>query len=301
MSSIFISYSHKDQEWLDRVKTALKPIARGHNMELWDDSRIRAGVDWQSEIDKSLKASDVAILLVSLNFFASDFINDVELKSLLNKRAVGLKFFWIPITDSAYELTALQGIQAIWNPKKPLDTLPEAERNIALVQIARLINAAVSTDPPKGSSSVSTDPPKASWSTRLPDNPDAWWRTASDEKKIVELQRSKAFQRIESRFVTPGFPGQLSRATTQTEIEEILKRANDLLSRAFPDESVRLIPDIYTTQPDKEAVWATLVIEAYQLGTPSVLALLLAIFDRGPEDIRSLADFNLDLERIYFV
>ena len=48
---IFISYSHVDCDWLDRLRTHLAPFVRGENLDLWDDTRIAPGSDWATEID----------------------------------------------------------------------------------------------------------------------------------------------------------------------------------------------------------------------------------------------------------
>ena len=52
---IFISYSHKDTRWLDLIKSALKPVLRGREVDLWDDRRIEAGSEWKSEIEGAMR------------------------------------------------------------------------------------------------------------------------------------------------------------------------------------------------------------------------------------------------------
>ena len=51
-SQIFISYSHKDKKWLERLQVHLKPLEREGLFERWDDTMINAGEKWRDEIRK---------------------------------------------------------------------------------------------------------------------------------------------------------------------------------------------------------------------------------------------------------
>src|SRR5260370_31391907 len=83
MSKIFISYSHRDKRWLDRLLVHLRPMEREGVIDLWADTRIGAGDDWRHEIEAALSAADIAFLLISADFLASDFIASIELPALL--------------------------------------------------------------------------------------------------------------------------------------------------------------------------------------------------------------------------
>src|SRR3954468_19310103 len=101
-TKVFISYSHKDQEWLERLKRHLKPLVR-EGLECWDDTHIRPGDDWQREIRTALDTAQIAVLLISANFFASDFIDENELPSLLAAaRAKGVRILPVIISASRF-------------------------------------------------------------------------------------------------------------------------------------------------------------------------------------------------------
>lgn len=141
-AGVFISYSHKDKKWLDLLKTTLAPLIRNDHIDLWDDTRIRAGGDWKKEIESAIVRARVGILLVSPDFLASDFIADIEIPLMLKQQEAGLTILWIPIRDSLYKKTDLYRIQAAYDPSEPLAGLSQPERDRALVQIAERIAAA---------------------------------------------------------------------------------------------------------------------------------------------------------------
>lgn len=138
--SIFVSYSHKDEEWLERVRVFLAPRgAGGLGLDLWADTRIEAGSEWFAEIENALLASSHAVLLVSAAFLDSEFIWTHEIPKLIGLREQGHRIFWIPIKPSGVRGTQLGKLQAVWSPAKPLSTLSEPECDLALVKIAETI------------------------------------------------------------------------------------------------------------------------------------------------------------------
>jgi hypothetical protein len=48
--SVFISYSHKDEAWKDRLVTHLGVLQREGLLDTWDDRRIGAGDDREAEL-----------------------------------------------------------------------------------------------------------------------------------------------------------------------------------------------------------------------------------------------------------
>ncbi|MFN2608950.1 MAG: GAF domain-containing protein [Acidimicrobiales bacterium] len=137
---VFVSYSHKDARWLDRLRTHLKPYVRSGRVTVWDDGAIGAGDEWFPTIGAALASAKVAVLLVSPNFLASDFIAEHELLPLLSAaREEGKRILWVPVSESAWRETDIRRFQAVGDAAHPLDSLDEAECNRVLVEICRTI------------------------------------------------------------------------------------------------------------------------------------------------------------------
>lgn len=141
LPKIFVSYSHKDKDFLDRLVTMLRPLSSDGTINLWTDLDIEVGDRWKSEIMEALDDSTIAILLVSPDFLASPFITRVELPYLLKSADNrGVSIVWIPVRHSLYEKYGLDAFQAAGDPSKPLASLSEDEQESLLAQICRTID-----------------------------------------------------------------------------------------------------------------------------------------------------------------
>src|SRR5262249_507977 len=139
---IFVSYSHRDKQWLDELLITLKPLTRKRKIQVWDDTRIRAGERWRNEIEQALRRAKIAVLLVSRYFLYSDFIADEELPKLLNAaKNDGLNIVWVALGFSSYEDTEIAEYQAVNDPSRPLKSLPVSEMDFELVKIAKAIDS----------------------------------------------------------------------------------------------------------------------------------------------------------------
>ena len=137
---IFISYNHRDEEWLRQLRAHLAPLAQSRELSIWDDTKIHPGSHWRDEISEVISEADVAILLVSPDYLASDFILDGELPLLLKAaQDRGLIILWIPVRHSLYRETELAHFQSAINPEHPISTLTPSARDAAWVSVANRI------------------------------------------------------------------------------------------------------------------------------------------------------------------
>lgn len=128
--TVFVSYSHKDRRALDRLQVHVRPLERDGLIDLWADTRLQAGDRWREDISSALQRARVAVLLVSADFLASDFIAEDELPPLLARaKSEGARI--LPVILSSCGFTrhpSLSGFQAVNDPERPLAELSRADR-----------------------------------------------------------------------------------------------------------------------------------------------------------------------------
>ena len=139
---VFISYSHKDNKFLKELLAHLKPLERAGRVTSWSDEQIQPGSQWFGEIQRALASTKVAVLLVTKDFLASDFIDEHELGPLLKEAATGgVAILWVLVRACIWKNTPLKDYQAAYPPDKPLAHM-KAERDSAWVTICETIEAA---------------------------------------------------------------------------------------------------------------------------------------------------------------
>ena len=141
---IFISYSHRDKVWRDRMRKFLEPWVPD-GLLIWADDRIRAGELWDSKITQVIEQARVAVFLVSQDFLDSGFIMEREVPPLCEAADSGeVTVCCVPVgyCHQAKELGRFQWTRA---PDKPLEALRKPQRNKALVQIAASIKEVLPT------------------------------------------------------------------------------------------------------------------------------------------------------------
>ncbi|WP_052707039.1 TIR domain-containing protein [Teredinibacter turnerae] len=140
-NKIFISYSHRDKTYLDRLMTHLRPLQKQGLIDAWADTRLQAGDKWKKEIENALKDSRVAILLISADFLASDFIIDNELPPLL-QRAENKGTTIIPVILKPCRFLRdrnLREFHSVNIPDEPISIMNENERELTYDTVAQRI------------------------------------------------------------------------------------------------------------------------------------------------------------------
>jgi len=152
MANVFISYSHKDEAWKKQLAIHLKTLEIEGFYQSWDDAKIEPGSDWRGEIETALNRAQAAIMLISADFLASQFITEVEVPLILKRRQnEGILVVPVIVKPCAWQAVQwLSAMQLFPKDGKPLSTLkkPKADSELAkLALVCRDVSRNVSTKP----------------------------------------------------------------------------------------------------------------------------------------------------------
>lgn len=149
--SAFVSYSHADSECLRRLQVHMRPLEKKGVIEIWDDTKIKAGDKWREQIEAALDRSVIAVLLISADFLASDFIVDNELPPLLAAAEDrGTKILPVILKPCRFARDEnLSRFQAINKPSSPLLTLDEIAQEQVWDNVAQEIEIEIENRIPK--------------------------------------------------------------------------------------------------------------------------------------------------------
>ncbi len=113
--TVFISYSHKDETWKDRLRPHLGLLEKTGRLAIWDDRSIDGGASWYPEIQKAMAGVEVAVCLISADYLASDFCVKEEIPFLLQQRKnKGMLLLPVLIRQCAWkEIDWLKAIQML--------------------------------------------------------------------------------------------------------------------------------------------------------------------------------------------
>ncbi|MGI4822640.1 MAG: toll/interleukin-1 receptor domain-containing protein [Janthinobacterium lividum] len=137
-TSVFISYSHADSQWLRLLNTHLKPLVRDQKLEIWSDQKIRKGERWRDRIHKQMAMARVGIFLVSADFLASDFIHAEELPPLLkaaDREGATLLTVIVRPCAGAFQDSPLSQLQAMNGPHAPLSGMSKTQREQVMASV----------------------------------------------------------------------------------------------------------------------------------------------------------------------
>jgi|GEM_PF-2337804 len=195
MIRIFVSYSHCDAQWKERLVKHLSVLESEGAYDIWDDKKIDVGTEWLPEIEEALDNAHVAILMLSADFLVSPFIRGKEIPRILDRREKeGLIVIPVFVSPCAWQkIPGLSRIQGYPTDGRTLAeaTPPEADKILVALtdEIDKIIKKkektthkkkqesrpavpveAITPDPEPSPKKVSESPPSQSFTVKKPGN-----------------------------------------------------------------------------------------------------------------------------------
>ncbi len=141
---VFIVYSQKDKKYFNQLQTHLARYEREKLVDIWNDTKIAAGTNWHVEIQKTLAITRIAILLVSADFLASDFLTENILSPLLQSAATGGAIILpVMLNYCVIEDTPLQHFQPFNPPSEPVAAKRSSDRHKVWADLVRYMQTLV--------------------------------------------------------------------------------------------------------------------------------------------------------------
>ena len=209
MRKVFISYSHKDEAWKDRLQSQLTVLEIEGFYSVWEDRQIDLGDNWYPEIETALNTADVAILLITADFLTSQFILAEEIPRLLKRREKeGIRIIPLILKPCPWRkvkwLSALQGAS---RDNVELSGLTEHEQDSVLSELAEKEHDLISVN---GDATQNLIPQPQNnrriHSDRLPTVKGEFFGREAELKMLNEAWQQNNATRI-MQFIAPGGTG----------------------------------------------------------------------------------------------
>lgn len=138
---IFYSYCHADEALRNELEKHLSQLRREGIIKGWHDRQIPAGKEWDGQINQHLDSADIILLLISSDFLASDYCNDIEVKRAMERHeAVEALVIPIILRSCDWNRAPFGKLQAL--PKDALPIKKWPDQDDAFLDVARGIRKA---------------------------------------------------------------------------------------------------------------------------------------------------------------
>lgn len=212
---VLISFSPVDRALEEQLVRHLHVLVRFAGIDLWTADRVRAGEDWREAFDAALERADVALLLMSADFLASDLVQDVEVPKLLRRREEsGLKVIPVLLRSCLWHAHPwLGGLSPLPGGDRAIASLQGDDRDRALMGIAAEVARCSGALPSPGPLDDVLATGRDAALPRAADNEIlvlvAQFASATPDRIHVEERISRALSRAKERL--PGVPLRIER------------------------------------------------------------------------------------------
>jgi len=120
---IFCSYSHKDEEHLNELRTWLRGLEQQELIEWWHDREIVPSWEWEEAIDKNLRSAEIIILLVTPDFMGSDYVYEKEIRRAVERHDSGeARLIPVIVRPADWEWARFGKVQVLPKDARPITT-----------------------------------------------------------------------------------------------------------------------------------------------------------------------------------
>ncbi|WP_430257343.1 toll/interleukin-1 receptor domain-containing protein [Neorhizobium sp. IRS_2294] len=144
----FISYSHADEKYLERLHKHMALLQKERAVETWTDHQITPGKRLDSEVANALERSDVFIALVSPDYLASNYCYDREFEAALRMAESGeLQILPVIVEPCDWLSSPFSQFLALPKDGKPISEWTNS--NVAYLDVVSGIRRLVSSGAPQ--------------------------------------------------------------------------------------------------------------------------------------------------------
>ena len=134
--SVFLSYSHKDEEYKNELDKHLTPLRKNGKISTWNDRKLLPGSRLDETIKEELRKSDIIILLVSADFINSNYCYETEMKQAIEKAKRGeCNIIPVIVRPCMWEETPLKDFLLLPKDGKPISKYEDKDE--AYLEVAR--------------------------------------------------------------------------------------------------------------------------------------------------------------------
>lgn len=144
---VFISYSHKDEDWKNDLLSQFSNMETQGLIRVWEDRKINPGDSWDDSIKQALRESDLVLFLVSPGFMSSSYIWRDELPQAIERYNQGksklVPIYVKPVEEQGSLFSSFQGLPRDHYNGKFLSQL--RDRDEGLCEVAKAIRKLIET------------------------------------------------------------------------------------------------------------------------------------------------------------
>jgi hypothetical protein len=142
MTTIFFSYSHKDEVLRNELEAHLALLKHEGLVESWHDRRIVAGDELDEAIFSQLEAANIILLLVSSDFMSSNYCYSREMTRAMERHhAQEAKVIPVILRHCDWNNAPFGKLMAVPRDSKPVTSWPD--RDEAFADVAKQVRQAV--------------------------------------------------------------------------------------------------------------------------------------------------------------